>query len=82
MFIFSLNTRVFIYIYIYIYIQIDTQTIDDLLKEVKAVTRKSRYYDTEARTGITKTDCTELTKTQETKNTHEKQRNNTPDLPP
>ena len=32
--------------------------IDDLLKAVKAMTRKSTYYDTEARTGITKTDCT------------------------
>jgi hypothetical protein len=29
-----------------------------LLKAVKVMTRKSRYYDTEARTGITKTDCT------------------------
>ncbi len=32
--------------------------IDDLFQTVKAVTRKSRYYDTGARTGITKTDCT------------------------
>ncbi len=34
-------------------------TVDDLLKAVKAVTRKSRYYhdDTEARSGIMKTDC-------------------------
>jgi hypothetical protein len=29
----------------------------DLLKAVKAVNRKSRYYDTEARAGITGTDC-------------------------
>jgi hypothetical protein len=31
---------------------------DDLLKAVKEVTRKSRYSDTEARTGIGKADCT------------------------
>jgi hypothetical protein len=36
--------------------------IDDLLKAAKAVTRKSRYYDTEARTGITKTDSVWLHK--------------------
>ncbi len=31
---------------------------DDVIKAVKAVIRKSRYYDTGARTGITKTDRT------------------------
>ncbi len=38
-------------------VQINT-VCDDLIKAVKAVTRKSRYYDTEARIGITKTDFT------------------------
>ncbi len=45
--------------------------VDDLSKAVKAVTRKSRFYDTEARTGITETDCSKLAETQETKNTYE-----------
>ncbi len=35
-----------------------------LKKAVQAVTRKSRYYDTEARTGIAKTDCTKPRETQ------------------
>jgi hypothetical protein len=34
------------------------QLSDDLSKAVKAVTRKIRYNDAEARTGITRTDCT------------------------
>ncbi len=38
-------------------------------KAVKVVTRKSRYYDTEAKTGITKTDCTKSRDTQGTKHT-------------
>ncbi len=48
---------------------------DDLLKAVKAVTRTRRYYDTEARTGITKTDCTKPRETQGTKHAHKKLRN-------
>jgi hypothetical protein len=39
-------------------------------KAVKAVTRKSRCYDAEAKTGITKTDCTKSQETQGTKHTH------------
>ena len=41
---------------------------DDLLKAVKAATRKSVYYDTKARTEITKTDCTKPREAQGTKN--------------
>ena len=45
----------------------------DLLKAVKAVNRKSRYYDTRARTGIkqSESDCTKPRETQGTKNAHE-----------
>jgi hypothetical protein len=50
----------------------------DLLKAVKAVTRKSRYYDTKARTGIRKSDCAKPRETtQGAKNTHEKHRHDT-----
>jgi hypothetical protein len=49
--------------------------IVDLLKAVKAVTRKSRYYGTKARSGIMKSDCGKPRETtQGTENTHEKHR--------
>jgi hypothetical protein len=45
----------------------DFLKLNKSLKAVKAVTRKSRYCDTEAKTGITKTDCTKSRETQGTK---------------
>ncbi len=48
--------------------QITTRKLWRLLKAVRAVTRKSRYYDTEARNGITKTDCTKSRETQSNQN--------------
>ena len=47
------------------------------LKAVKAVTRKSRYYDTKARTGIMKSDCTKPRETRGTIDTRDKHRHNT-----
>jgi hypothetical protein len=50
-------------------------TVVDILKTVTAVTRKSRYYGTKARTGIMKSDCTKPRETtQGTDSMHEKHR--------
>jgi hypothetical protein len=76
---------IYIYIYIYTHTYIHTYTYTYtrtcgpniheqqcwfIKKAVKVVTRKSRYYDTEAKTGITKTDCTKPRETQGTKHVH------------